>query len=257
MRIPKNIFAVIFFFIAIAGVFYFSISLKKDFEIQIRNIEIEGNNFLSKENYLRFARLINKREYNYLTLQIIKDRIEKHPYVLKADVRYDGNFKVKVKISEKNIDAILIDRENQFLITDKMQVLPILSETKNIDYPIVTNAQLNDSIKVLSSIKNNIDVLTAVKIISAVKFANPELHDFLSTIDLQNGGEISVYFSNVDYNLLIGRGNEIKKVMYFNSIWNVLKDKEINNYMEYVDLRYGGHIFLGINEINQEAEKKS
>lgn len=257
MSIKKNIVAALFFLILVSALIYFSVSVKNNFKVEIRTISLEGNNYLSKENYLSFAHLLNKNDYSKLTLQIIKDRIEKHPYVLKADVRYDGNNKVTIKILEKNIDAILIDKENQYLITDKMQVLPILNETKNIDYPVVTNVFLQDSIKVLSSIKKNSDVLTATKIISAVKFANPELYNFLSTIDLQYGGEISIYFSNVDYYLLIGRGNEVKKIIYFSNFWNALKGNEINNYTEYVDLRYGGHIFLGINELNQEAEKKS
>ncbi|MDF1610880.1 cell division protein FtsQ/DivIB [Stygiobacter electus] len=257
MKIYKNIFSVLFFFIMVSALIYFSVSLKNNFKVEIRSISIEGSNYLSKENYLSFAHLLNKNEYKNLTLRIIKDRIEKHPYVLKADVRYEGNYKVHIIIYEKNIDAILLDKENQYLITDKMQVLPILENTKNIDYPVITNVYLQDSIKVLSSIKKNVDVLTAAKIISAVKFANPELYNFLSTIDLQYGGEISIYFSDLNYYLLIGRENEVKRVLYFSSLWNILKGKEINNYMEYVDLRYGGHIFLGINELNQEAEKES
>jgi cell division protein FtsQ len=257
MKKNKNIFAVLFFVVAITSIVYMSFGVKNKFEFQIKLINLEGNVHLSKENYLSYARLLHRQDYSKLSLQIIKDRIEKHPYIQKADVRYDGNNRVTIKIQEKNFESILIEKDNQFLLTDKLQVLPILPETKKIDYPVISNVNLQDSIKVLSSVKKNIDVLTAAKIISAVKFANPELHDFLSAIDLQNGGEISVYFSNVEYPIVIGRGNEIKKVLYFCNFWNSLKGKELNNYMEYVDLRYGGHIFIGINEPNQEAEKKS
>lgn len=257
MKKSKNIFALLIFLIAIAGIIYSSISLKNNFEIKVKSISILGNNLLSKENYLRFTRLNTKENYKDLTLRIIKDRFEKHPYILKADVRYNGNNNVEVKLYEKNIEAILLDKENQYFITDKLQVLPIMNDTRNIDYPIIANVTFYDSIKVLSSIKKNNDVLTAAKIISAVKFANPELHNLLSAVDLQYGGEIAINFSNVEYPLIIGRGNELRKILYFNTLWNSLKGKELNNFIEYIDLRYGGHIFLGINEINKEAEKKS
>ena len=36
----------------------------------------------------------------------------------------------------------------------------------------------------------------------------------------------------------------------------VTKGKEINNYMEYVDLRYGGHVYLGITEQNSKDGQK-
>jgi hypothetical protein len=35
-----------------------------------------------------------------------------------------------------------------------------------------------------------------------------------------------------------------------------LKGKELNKYMEYVDLRYNGHVYLGIIEPGKEEETK-
>ncbi|MDP2038884.1 MAG: hypothetical protein Q8L04_16000, partial [Ignavibacteria bacterium] len=61
--------------------------------------------------------------------------------------------------------------------------------------------------------------------------------------------------------VMLGRGNELRKVLYFSSFWNYLKGKELNNYMGYADMRFGGHIFLGLLEhIEQnqvETDKKS
>ena len=75
---------------------------------------------------------------------------------------------------------------------------------------------------------------------------------------MQNGKDVVLYFSSMNYPVIIGRGNEIRKVIYFNNFWTYLKGKEINNYMEYVDLRYGGHVYLGFTEQNsQEGQKKS
>jgi cell division septal protein FtsQ len=258
MTKPKHILALLFMIILIAGITYVSIGVKNDTEYLIKYISMEGNVHLSKESYLDFARLLDKNDYAHLTVQIIKDRIEKHPYIAFADVRYDGNNKVTIKITEKNFESLLLQGDNQYIITEHLQVLPVLANTKRIDYPVISNVYLNDSIKVLSSIKKNYDVRTATKIIAAVKLANPELHEALSSIDLQNGGDIRVYFSNLDYPVLLGRGNEMRKILYFNSFWNYLKGKELNNYMDYVDLRYSGHIFLGLNEPNQlETDKKS
>jgi cell division septal protein FtsQ len=258
MEKPQHILAILFFILAVTAVTYISVGVKNDAGYLVKYISLEGNIHLTKENYLGFSHLLDKNEYSRLTLQIIKDRIEKHPYVAYADVRYDGDNKVSIRITEKDFESLLLKGEEQYIITEQLQVLPVLPNTKKIDYPVISNAFFNDSIKVLASIKKNYNVLTASKIIGAVKLANPEMHDALSSIDLQNGGEISVYFSSVDYPVLLGKGNEIRKILYFSNFWNYLKGKELNNYMDYVDLRYGGHIFLGLTEQNQEeAEKKS
>ncbi|MEK6552874.1 MAG: hypothetical protein AABZ54_05440, partial [Bacteroidota bacterium] len=133
---------------------------------------------------------------------------------------------------------------------------PVFPQTKKIDYPIISNPVLGNGMKILSYLKNINDIVIASKIITTVKLLNPELYDSLSSIDMQNGNDVVLYFSSLNYPVIIGRGGEIRKVIYFNNFWTYLKGKEINNYMEYVDLRYGGHVYLGITEQNSEEEQE-
>lgn len=259
-----KIFSVSFMVLVIGLMIYLSIGLKPGIENKIKLISVEGNIHLSKEQYLTYANLNDRTAYEKLSLQIIKDRIEKHPYIKYADVRYEGSGKAAIRITEKVFDSILVDSTSQYIITENLQILPMLPETEKIDYPVISNVFFGSGIKVLSYLKRNLDIVTASKIIAAVRLLNPELEKDFSSIDLQNGGEILLYLSSADYPVKIGRGNEIKKVIYFNNLWNYLKGKEINNYMEYVDLRYGGHVYLGIIDSTNglvknidEGQKKS
>ena len=241
-----KILSVSFMVVVIGLMIYLSVGLKTVNENKIKYLSIEGNIHLAKEQYLKFANLLDRTGYGNISLQIIKDRIEKHPYVKHADVRYEGSGKASIRITEKKFDSVLIDSSNQYILTDNLQLLPVLPETIRIDYPVISNAFLGGGLKVLSSMKKNLDVVTASKIISAVRLLNPELEKDFSSIDLQNGGDILLYLSSANYPVKIGRGNEIRKVIYFNNLWNHIKGKEVNNYMECVDLRYGGHVYLGI-----------
>lgn len=255
MTTKQKIFGVIVLVLLLGTVGYLSFAVKTDSEFKVEIISLEGNIHLSKEDYMKFANLSDRKQYSQLTLQIIKDRIEKHPYVESADVRYDGKGKVSVKVNEKIFDSLLMSGEEQFILTENLQVLPFMTETKKIDYPVISNAALN-KIKILSSLKNNKDVVTASKIIAGIKLVNAELSDGLSNIDMRSGGDILLSFSFLDYPVIVGRGNEIRKIIYFNNFWTYLKGKEINNYMEYVDLRYSDHVYLGITQENSEAGEK-
>ncbi len=258
MAKQKKIFSVIFLAVTLALVAYLSFGVKNNVDLRIDIISLDGNIHLSKEQYLSFANLLDKSGYINLSLQIIKDRIEKHPYVQSADVRYDGEGKVSIVIKEKNFESILLKNDEQFILTEQLQVLPILPLTKKIDYPVISNSIFENEFKILSTLKKNNHIVTASKIISAVQLLNPELEKDLSSIDLQNGGDIVLYFSSLDYPVFVGRGSEVRKVIYFNNLWNYLKGKEINNYLSYVDLRYGGHVYLGIIEQSkEEVTKKS
>lgn len=225
---------------------YMSISLNNNQPYKIGIIELDGNIHLSKEQYLSFANLLDRSQYQYLSLQIIKDRIEKHPYISRADVKYDGNSKVSIHITEKEFEALLLCDQEQFLITANMEVLPMLPYTKKIDYPVIGNPMRNGKITPLKIMRDNKDIVTAFKMLTTVKLINPELYENLSEIDLRGGKDIIMLFSTLSYPVVVGRGDEVRKVIYFNNLWSYLKGKDINNVMDYVDLRYDKHIYLGI-----------
>lgn len=240
----------------LGSIFYFAINIQSKSDTIIKSILIEGNEHLSAEQYLSFANLLNKNTYSFLSLQVIKDRFEKHPYIDHADVRFDGDGKVSIKIFEKVFESQILKNEEHFLLTDRLQVLPILPQTKKIDIPVISVNSNSDGFKVLSFLRKNYEVITAAKIITAVKLLNPELYDNLSTIELQNEKDIVIDLSSVNYQVKLGSGNELNKIICFSNFWNYLRGKPINKYMEYVDLRYSGHIYLGVIEPGKEEENK-
>ncbi len=257
MTSKAKISSVVLLITIVALIGYLTFGLKQTDKYKVEIISLEGNTHLSKENYLHHANLLERNNYKNITLQIIKDRIEKHPYVKQAEVRYDGNKKVSINIIEKKIESILMVDDTQYLLTDNLQVLPLLPDTKRIDFPIIINPS-DKNFRMLSSLKKNNDLLVASKIITGMKLLSTELHEGLSSVDMRSGGDILLNFSFLDYPVIIGRDNEIKKVVYFNNLWNYLKGKEVNNIMEYVDLRYNGHVYLGIiQETLEEGEKQS
>jgi len=242
----------------LGGVFYLSFNLKSKSVAIVQSISIEGNEHLTCEQYLNYANLSDKNTYPALSLQLIKNRLEKHPYVEHADVRFTGEGKVIIKIFEKVFESLILKNDEHYLLSDRMQILPVLPEAKKIDIPVICVDSSMGGFKVLSTLKNNNEILTIVKLIAVVKLLNPELYDNLSLIDLQNNKDIVMDLSSVNYQIRLGRGSEINKIIYFSNFWNYLKGKEINQYLEYVDLRYSGHIFLGIIEPGkEEGNKKS
>lgn len=243
-----KIWSVLFFIIAISGIAYLSITLDTNKGYTISIIEIEGNNLLDKSEYYKFARLNNKNGNEELSLSTIKNRLKKHPYIESLEVEYSGNNKVLVSINEKQMEAILFNNQKQYLLTANFQVLPVLPFTKLLDYPVLSNPNLNKKLNMNSILKSNKDILIGYKIIETFKLANLELYSMLSEIDLRLGKDIVLTFSNLNFPIVLGRNNEIKKAFYFSTLWGYLKDKQINNMMDYVDIRFSKHMYLGINE---------
>lgn len=244
----SKILGSLFFLGFISLIIYLGFSLNPKKSYQIKVIDIQGSTLLSADQYYKFAKINDEKKYGNLSLSIIKSRIEKHPYIASALVKYDGNDKVVVHIKEKKIEGIIFKNEQQFLITNNFQLLPILPFTKQMDYPVFSNPKIMGKLKINGILNKNNDILTAFKIISTLKYVSPELYDLLSEIDLRNGKDILLTFSSLPYQIVIGRGDEIRKTCYLSTLWRFLKGNKLNSVMSYVDLRYDNHVYLGLVE---------
>jgi cell division protein FtsQ len=228
-------------------IFYlgFDVKNKKPYEITL--VELNGCSYLPTENYFKYAELENKDNYPELTLPIIKSRFEKHPYIKKADVIYAGNGKVEVYIKEKSFKALVFASKNELVITQDFELLPVLKYTQHLSLPIITLSGDND-LKPFEFVKSYNELFPAYEILDAVKIINPQLYDNLSEIDLSHKKNIGLYFTFADYPVKVIRGREIENVYVFNRLWEFLDGNELNRYLKYIDLRYQGKVFLGLEE---------
>ncbi|MHB1686578.1 MAG: cell division protein FtsQ/DivIB [Ignavibacteriaceae bacterium] len=208
-------------------------------------IEVRGNNLLSESDYLLYTKLSDLSVYNGLTLPAIKDRFEKHPYLDKVDVEYAGNGLAKVYVTEKKIMALIINNGDPYFITDNFQILPMMNDTKFVDLPVISNANVQNNFTPLSYQKSN-DIVEAFKIIEAAKLTSNEMSKRLSEINLRNGGDVILTFAGIKPPVIFGKGEEAKKMVYFEIILDgMLNGNNLVDDSDYIDLRFANEIFLG------------
>jgi len=244
-----KIFGVILLSAIIIAILY--LSLFKYYEKgkeEIKMVNIQGNSLLSNEIYMRFADIDQSSVYDDLNLNMIKKRIEEHPYVAKAEVKSDGIGNVDVKIMEKAIYAVLLSRTEPYFLTNDFELLKIHEFTTYSDIPVVSNFQLSEKLTP-SKVYKTVDFVEAFKIIDAAKITDIELSKRLSEINLKNGNDVVLTFSGINYPILFGRGNEAKKMIYLSLVWeriNSLKASFQNT--EYIDLRFTNEAYIGSKE---------
>lgn len=248
MKVRGKILSTLLFTALLLGVFYISMFSDNEVENKITNIELNGNNHLSKENYIKFAKLDKISDYKFLSLPVIKDRLEKHPYISEADVKFSSKDVVTIEVQEKVFQAVILSNGSNYLITKDYDVLPLIDFTKNIELPLIANPKISEKIKIFSK-WNNEEVKTAFRIIDAAKLTNLDLFANISEIDLRDGKEIVISMTDLECPVVFGRGSEVQKIVYFDSIWSRLQEnKAALTNLNYVDLRFEKLIFLGMHE---------
>lgn len=212
---------------------------------EIRMITVTGNYLLNQKSYLEFTQLDENISYSDLSLHGIKNRFEKHPYVIRTEVKSDGRGNVEVHLREKIIYAVVVGSSDPYFITADFQVVPIFPNTRFSDLPVISNARLREKINAMTFVKDE-DVVQAFKIIDAAKTTDLELSRKLAEINLRNGGDVILTFSGINAPVIFGRGNEAKKMIYLNILWEQMNEQK--NYFEnteYLDLRFSNEVFVG------------
>ena len=211
-------------------------------------IEITGNRLLPVSEYLSFTKLDDSTQYRTLNLFSIKEKFEKHPYIEKVDLEDLGNQIVKVYLTEKNLEAVLISSGEPHFISDEFQILPMLPNTKYVDLPVISNLVNDQKVQVMSYLKSD-EIKQSFRIIEAMKLTNESLYKRLSEINLRNGGDIVLTFSGLKPPVIFGKGEAAKKMVYLDLMLNGMSNgSSLADSSEYIDLRFANEIYLGSAE---------
>ncbi len=233
------------FIILLLGVVYLVYhSNKIDKNEIIESVKVTGNKLLSENDYLTFTRLSGLSDKNKFSLPVIKSRFEKHPYVLKADVKFISEKEVKVFLSEKRIYGVIINGSEALFAAEGFQVLPVFQNTKVFDIPVLSNIN-EDNLKPLRKLKSN-DILQAYKIIDAARLTNAKMLKDLAEINLRNGGDVVLTFSELSMPVIFGRNNEAEKLVSLEALLtNNLVNANLLAESDYIDLRFYNDIYIG------------
>lgn len=244
----------LFMLLLILAIAFLSVRVNIEEAPRITFISLSGNTHLDVEDYFKFTRLDEKEKYKYLSVNIIKDRFEKHPYVETASVKLEPDNKVYVQISEKTFEAIITQYGRNFFLSEEFELLPFMFGTHNVDYPLIRGLSRKDTIKTFSIMYDDPEIKTALKIMAATELIDKNLYANISEIVCSGEKGIELYFNNLDFPVLLGDGEVIRKMVYFGKMWAYFDGKLNNAVVDYIDLRYDKHVFLGFDPGQLEGQ---
>jgi cell division septal protein FtsQ len=238
----SKLFGLFIFLILTFGFVYLMITGSKASVKEVYNqIEINGNKLIPASEYLKYTGLSDSTKYSDLTLIDVKNRFEKHPYMRKAEVEYDGVNKILVEVEEKKIKAVLLQKNNLKLVTDNLETLPLFPPSYIRDLPVISNLSTNNKNSIDSS---NIEL--AFRIIDAISVSDTNVRKNLAEINLRRGGVVILTFTGLNFPVLFGKNDEVRKALILKDLWpRLVSDGKINSTTEYVDLRYKDKVFIG------------
>jgi cell division septal protein FtsQ len=238
----SKFFGLVVFLVLIIGFSYLMITGSKANHKEVyTQIEIVENSLLPADEYLRYAGLSDIKKYSDQTLLEVKNKIEKHPYLRKAEVEFDGINTILVEVQEKEIKAVLLQKNELMLITSDSEMLPLFPPTAIKDLPMISNLSPNGK----KSFSDE-EIESAFRIIDAISLSDTNVRKNLAEINLRKGGDVILTFTGLQYPVLFGKSNEIRKALILKEMWQELNDgANSTENPEYLDLRYNNKVFIG------------
>lgn len=234
-------------------------------------ITVIGNHTISKEQLLEIARLKDDSSVNIeeLNIQLIQDRIAKHPEIKKVFVSKEPPAELRIEIIEKRPIAILNTGTEMKLIDDELEIFSLKNQEKIFDLPVVSGIRIDDNIKIFNNL-NKDELKTALFIISSAYSESKFLYNQLSEVNLSDSSKIIVYSSEQSIPFYFPRNTKNlppaeyqallrTKLKIFQKFVETVLAKNVKEGYSYVDLRYTNQVVVNFtrNQItNNEPEKE-
>jgi cell division septal protein FtsQ len=238
----SKFFGLVFFLVLVTGFSYLMITGSKANHKEVYNqIEVIENTLLPAKEYLRYAGLSDSTKYADLTLLEVKTKIEKHPYLRKAEVEFDGVNKILVEVQEKEIKSALLQKNELKLLTSDLETLPLFPPYVIKDLPVISSLNLNGK-----SSYDEKDIEFAFRIIDAISMSDTNVRKNLAEINLRKGGDVILTFAGLKFPVLFGKSDEVRKALILKNLWQQsVNDKNVYQNTEYLDLRFKNKVFIG------------
>lgn len=245
------------FIVLLLGLTAFAVysNSEKSEDKAIKRIIISGNTLGSAESYLNYTGINADDIDSSLSLDEIRQRFRTHPYLSDAEIIIRPKGIVEVKLQEKEMLCLIELKSGSYLLTEERELLPVLRRLVRVDYPHILNSTVEE-VKVFDRISNE-DVLEACKIIEMAKIIDPQLYSSLSTVNLREGREIVITFSDMDCFVLFGKGDIARKLCSLEKIrTNAELYRMLIEESGYLDVRFQNYVYLGGREERNSRENQ-
>ncbi len=255
MNSKSIIFAVII--LIVSALVFFSINWRSGNTFS--KITLTGNYTISREEIMEMARLkdslISSDEIN---IDLIQDRISKHPEIKKVYVSKELPSELKIEIVERRPVAILNGENEIKLIDNELDIFPFKNSSKMYDLPVISGIRIENTPNPLKKY-NKEDLRLALFLILNTYKQSKMVYNNISEVNLSDSGKAIIFLtedsspfyfprkyresiSNEEYQNLL-----MNKLAVFESYLKQSLDIHLKKQINYVDLRYANEVIVNSN----------
>jgi cell division protein FtsQ len=216
--------------------------------LRVKRIEIDGAHILPHHLLLEAVNVPTQSLLDTVDLYRIQKRLEEQPFVKTATVSRSYPDAIYITITEREPIAS-IGTTSLLYIDTAAVLLPAIETAVPLDLPIISGVPEVKATEIGKVIKNS-EVQTAIELLNTAIKVDSSLYHFISEVDMKGGQDIEITTTEPPVNILVGRGDFLKKLFIFQKFWSqFIKSENVQN-VQYFDLRFDDQVVVKWNSSN-------
>ncbi len=217
--------------------------LRESKTFSIKQIEVSGNDLLSKKETLQLGGLSPKASIWQVDLKKAKKKVSSNPFVDEIHIERSFPDVLRIVVKEKHPIALL-NFEGKFFCIDKEGLVFPSPRGKLYDLPVLSGGFYGGAVvgkKVGGKlVRQGLDFLVSVL------EKRPELYSQISEVAVGRPKGLVVYTNKGGIPVLVGEGEYERKICYLEAILEKLIQSRDFQRVQYIDLRFRDQVVVGM-----------
>lgn len=213
--------------------------------LKLDRILVEGANILQVKDVVSLARVEPKAKLSAIDLYGVRKRLLQQPFIRSASVNrlYPGT--VSIRIEERQPIGLLSGGQVRYVDAEGV-VLPFVNSAVTVDLPAISGiGGIQDA--EAGKVFHEKDLAEAIAILQTALAVDSTVYHFISEVDMQNGGDVVLYSTDVVIKIILGRGDIAKKLVTLQSFWATFVKSADLEKVKSIDLRFEDQVVVKWN----------
>jgi len=224
--------------VTLIAVFIFSVQWKRS--LKVRHIEVEGLRALAAQEIVAASGVRMNSSLQETDLAGVQRQIMTEPFVKSVNVSRHYPDALRISILEREPIAS-VSGGQMWYVDAAGVILPFRQSALNL--PIISgivglqNSRAGDVV-------TNREISEAVEVLARARSIDSSLYHFISEVNMNHGGDITLFSVDAGAPIILGRGGVAKKLYMLQAFWtNVVRARGVEE-LQSIDLRYDDQVVV-------------
>jgi cell division protein FtsQ len=207
----------------------------------IRNIVVTGIDDDLREEVVEVSGLNRGETLLSIDATAITRSIEAHPWIRSVVLKKEFPHTLHIEAEHEEPEAIVV-LDRMYLMDGEGVIFKEVESSDSVDFPVVTGLSAGNG-------KNGVYLAGVAAFLDGFHSARASISvQELSEIHVEEDGAISIYFSELPFKILLGKGEIIRKIDFLTHLVGHLRTTQRLPQVRSIDLSYRDRAVVAFNE---------